>query len=98
MERQLIFEGEYFQIEADSDYQHHFTEQYPFEPLESKIIFEEENTLLDSSDQIVDEIKTKTNIALTPMNDIMFIAKNCFDWNSVSESELRRKIKKTKMI
>lgn len=66
--------------------------------MESKIIFEEENTLLDSSDQIVDEIKTKTNIALTPMNDIMFIAKNCFDWNSVSESELRRKIKKTKMI
>ena len=98
MENQLIFESEYFRIEADSDYQHHFTEGYPFEPMESKNIFEEENTLLDSSHQIVDEIKAKTDIALTSMNDIMLIAKNSFDWNSICENELRKKIKRSKMI
>lgn len=98
MERPLKFDGEYFGIETDSDFNECFQEGFIEESL---VKFQQSfdlNTGCDSSYQIVDRIKLNANLALTPMDELIQIAKNDYEWNLANEQQLRRTLWKSKLI
>ena len=71
MERPLKFEGQYFGIETDSDFNDCFKEDF----IEDSIVkFEPSfdlNTGEDSFSHIVDRIRLNANLALTPMSQLI---------------------------